>query len=74
MDWRELALCTQVDTEIFFPSKGDPSASAKAICRACDVREECLEEALAAVMNPHGIWGGVSERERRYMRKERAAG
>lgn len=73
MDWRKLALCAQVDTELFFPVTGDTQVSAKAVCRGCDVREECLEEALSAATHPSGIWGGRSESERKRIRKERAA-
>jgi len=76
-DWRDLALCAEADPEAWFPEKGGATKAAKNVCRWCDVREDCLDYALA---NPDltgfGIWGGKSERERRVLRitrKENAA-
>lgn len=70
-DWQERALCAQTDPEAFFPEKGGSTREAKRICAGCDVRAECLEYALAQDER-FGIWGGLSERERRRLR--RAAG
>lgn len=70
-DWQEKALCAQTDPEAFFPEKGGSTREAKRICGGCDVRAECLEYALAQDER-FGIWGGLSERERRRLR--RAAG
>ena len=56
----------------FFPEKGGSTRQAKAVCLMCPVREVCLEYALDNEER-HGIWGGVSERERRRMVKERGA-
>jgi WhiB family redox-sensing transcriptional regulator len=67
--WYEQALCPQVDNDIFFPEAGGSPGAAKAICMRCQVREECLEYALANRI-PHGIWGACSERERRGLLKE----
>lgn len=63
-DWRDLALCAEVDPELFHPKKGQPAKPAKAICARCLVRAECLEFALE---DPYlmGVWGGKSARERR---------
>ena len=69
--WQQLALCAQTDPEAFFPEKGGSTREAKAVCQSCSVREECLEYALAHDER-FGIWGGLSERERRRLR--RAAG
>jgi len=69
--WQEEALCAQTDPEAFFPEKGGSTREAKRICTGCDVRVECLEYALAKDER-FGIWGGLSERERR--RLKRAAG
>jgi WhiB family redox-sensing transcriptional regulator len=69
--WQEEALCAQTDPEAFFPEKGGSTREAKRICTGCDVRVECLEYALANDER-FGIWGGLSERERR--RLKRAAG
>jgi len=62
------ALCAQTDPEAFFPEKGGSTRQAKIICRRCEVRQECLAYALAAG-EQYGVWGGLSDRERR-----RAAG
>jgi WhiB family transcriptional regulator, redox-sensing transcriptional regulator len=66
--WQERALCAQTDPEAFFPEKGGSTREAKKVCLTCDVRTECLESAL---MNDErfGIWGGLSERERRRLKR-----
>jgi WhiB family redox-sensing transcriptional regulator len=71
VSWQERALCAQTDPEAFFPEKGGSTREAKKICTGCEVRSECLEYAL---LNDErfGIWGGLSERERR--RRRRASG
>ncbi|MEJ5919216.1 MULTISPECIES: WhiB family transcriptional regulator [unclassified Corynebacterium] len=68
-DWQEQALCAQTDPEAFFPEKGGSTREAKRICRACGVRDECLEFALENDER-FGIWGGLSERERRRLKKQ----
>lgn len=68
--WQERALCAQTDPEAFFPEKGGSTREAKRVCLTCDVRGECLEYALAHDER-FGIWGGLSERERRKL-KQRA--
>jgi WhiB family redox-sensing transcriptional regulator len=67
-DWRDSALCAQTDPDEFFPEKGGSTRDAKKVCRSCDVRTECLEYALETDQK-HGIWGGLSERERRRLRR-----
>ena len=67
-DWQERALCAQTDPEAFFPEKGGSTREAKRICAGCEVRAECLEYALANDER-FGIWGGLSERERRRLRR-----
>jgi WhiB family redox-sensing transcriptional regulator len=62
--WRDDAICAQTDPEAFFPEKGGSTREAKQICRSCDVRPECLDYALAH-NERFGIWGGMSERDRR---------
>ena len=66
--WQQHALCAQTDPEAFFPDKGGSTREAKAVCQACQVREDCLEYALANDER-FGIWGGMSERERRRLRR-----
>ncbi|WP_156756712.1 WhiB family transcriptional regulator [Actinokineospora pegani] len=67
-EWQERALCAQTDPEAFFPEKGGSTREAKRICLGCEVRSECLEYALAHDER-FGIWGGLSERERRKLKK-----
>lgn len=66
--WQQHALCAQTDPEAFFPEKGGSTREAKTVCQSCSVREECLEYALANDER-FGIWGGLSERERRRLRR-----
>jgi WhiB family redox-sensing transcriptional regulator len=69
--WQERALCAETDPEAFFPEKGGSTREAKKICTGCEVRAECLEYALANDER-FGIWGGLSERERRRLRRRTA--
>ena len=66
--WQTDALCAQTDPEAFFPEKGGSTRDAKRICTSCDVRGECLEYALSNDER-FGIWGGLSERERRKLKR-----
>jgi len=66
--WQERALCAQTDPEAFFPEKGGSTREAKRICTTCEVRAECLEYALEHDER-FGIWGGLSERERRRIKR-----
>ena len=69
--WQERANCLGVDPDLFFPERGASTREAKSVCRGCEVRLECLEYALGHG-EKFGIWGGLSERERRRVRRERA--
>ena len=69
--WRDLALCREVDPELWFPSKGGTTAPAKAVCRRCPVQTECLEYALEHDER-YGIYGGLSERQRRRLKQAAA--
>ncbi|MCF6793940.1 WhiB family transcriptional regulator [Corynebacterium pseudokroppenstedtii] len=68
-EWQEQALCAETDPEAFFPEKGGSTREAKRICKACAVRDECLEYALEHDER-FGIWGGLSERERRRLKRQ----
>lgn len=75
--WRADALCRDTDPELFFPVGTTGMAllaidKAKQVCDECLVRVECLDFALATNQDS-GIWGGLSEEERRVIRRERAA-
>jgi WhiB family transcriptional regulator, redox-sensing transcriptional regulator len=75
-DWWSLAACQSADPDLFFPISGSGPAlgqvrQAKAVCADCPVRTDCLSYALAA--DPlHGVWGGMSEEERRRLRQREA--
>jgi len=69
--WQDYANCLGVDPDLFFPERGASTREAKEVCRGCVVREDCLEYALANG-EKFGIWGGMSERERRRIRRQRA--
>ena len=71
LSWQERALCAQTDPEAFFPEKGGSTREAKRVCLSCDVRAECLEYALEHDER-FGIWGGLSERERRRLKRRSA--
>jgi WhiB family transcriptional regulator, redox-sensing transcriptional regulator len=69
--WQEQANCLGVDPDLFFPERGASTKEAKAVCGGCEVKTECLEYALRHG-EKFGIWGGMSERERRRIRRQRA--
>ena len=67
-DWRSQSACLTADPELFFPLSSvgpslDQLAAAKKVCGRCPVRQQCLDFALAT-RQPHGVWGGMSEKER----------
>jgi WhiB family transcriptional regulator, redox-sensing transcriptional regulator len=65
--WREEAACRGADLALFFPGRGESAQPARQICARCPVRQECLEFALRHG-EVHGIWGGLTERDRRALR------
>lgn len=72
-DWRAGALCSESDPEIFFAPGALEHKVAKRICRLCPVQRECLIYAMDAPVD-HGIWGGLTERERRGFRRKAGSG
>lgn len=72
-DWRDQALCAQTDPESFFPEKGGSTREAKKTCTRCPVVEECLQAALDNDER-FGIWGGLSERQRRSLKTSGSEG
>jgi WhiB family redox-sensing transcriptional regulator len=75
MEWLHRARCRDEDPEVFFPiGNTGPAAQqidvAKAICVGCEVRQDCLEWAMATGQDA-GVWGGLSEDERRALRRAR---
>jgi WhiB family redox-sensing transcriptional regulator len=69
--WQDYANCLGVDPDLFFPERGASTREAKEVCRGCIVRAQCLEYALVN-SEKFGIWGGMSERERRRIRRQRS--
>ena len=70
--WRNLGHCRGSDPDVFYPPSEDDAEAeaAKSICCACPVRQRCLEFALAT-REKHGVWGGLTERERRRVLRQR---
>lgn len=71
LEWQDDALCTQVDPELFFPTKGASTKIAKRLCGRCEVTEQCLIYALQQPGIQHGVWGGMSPLELREERRRR---
>jgi len=65
--WRELAACRGADLNLFFPARGGSAEPARQVCAACPVRQPCLDYAVSNAITD-GIWGGLTERERRALR------
>lgn len=75
-DWRHRARCKEEDPELFFPTgTSGPAllqiAEAKTVCRQCPVVTECLTWALESGQDA-GVWGGMSEDERRAIKRRGA--
>jgi WhiB family redox-sensing transcriptional regulator len=70
--WHAEAACRQPPPGVtWFPEPGQDVRAAKAVCAACPVQTECRAWALAQTSDLKGVWGGISERERRQMRSRR---
>lgn len=67
-DWHTEAACRGLNPDLFYGETSDHATDAKAVCATCPVRQECLDYALSNG-EYYGIWGGMSERERRSMRR-----
>jgi WhiB family transcriptional regulator, redox-sensing transcriptional regulator len=68
--WRDQAACRGADLGLFFPERGESAEPARQICARCPAREPCLDYAVSNRI-VHGIWGGLSERERRALQTRR---
>ncbi|MET9804664.1 WhiB family transcriptional regulator [Streptomyces sp. NPDC006368] len=76
MDWRHRAACRDEDPDLFFPIGSTGMAllqveEARSVCRRCPVMERCGTWALENNQE-HGVWGGLSEEERRQLKRRRA--
>jgi WhiB family redox-sensing transcriptional regulator len=70
-EWQEDGNCRRyVGVVEFFPTRGESAHDAKAVCAACPVQEQCLDFAMRLRIT-HGVWGGLTERERRLLRRRR---
>ncbi len=69
-DWRAYASCAKFDPDLFFAPGALEHREAKRVCRDCPVRLECLNYAMSTPVD-HGIWGGMTERERRRQRRQK---
>jgi len=68
--WMDRAACAEVGGDTWFPEKGEPTDAAKQVCKRCPVKAECLDFALETG-DRHGVWGGLSERQRRDIQRAR---
>lgn len=71
-EWQRWGACQYTDPEAFFPNKGESPEPAQRVCVRCEVRPECLEWALETDQM-HGVWGGLTARQRRRILRKRAA-
>jgi WhiB family redox-sensing transcriptional regulator len=76
MDWRNRAACLDEEPELFFPIGNTGPAllqieEAKAVCRRCEIVETCLDWAIESGQDA-GVWGGLSEDERRALKRRNA--
>lgn len=77
--WRGNAACQRDNATVFFPpphfelkpEKDAREGAARSLCQACPVQQHCLDHSLT-VQEPHGIWGGLNELERRRLIRKRA--
>ncbi len=65
-NWRTRAKCLGMDPALFYPEFGDQADEPKKVCIGCPVQEECLGAALPSDL---GVWGGLSERQRRRLKR-----
>ena len=72
MSWFDQAACQNMAPDIFFPEIGQSADQARTICAACEVRVECLGYALDQRIG-QGVWGGLTDQERKRLRRRKAA-
>lgn len=72
LPWYKDARCAQIGGDFWYPEKGESNKDAKTICLTCPAQGPCLQEALRTD-DQFGVWGGLSEFERRGMKPGRAA-
>lgn len=72
-EWQQKAACIDTPSVNFFPGQGGSTKEAKAVCADCEARDICLEDALSRG-DKFGIWGGLSERQRRVVRRVQKSG
>ncbi len=70
-EWWPRAGCRGMDPNLFFADDDESITAAKAVCRTCPVSDECLEYAMRGRID-HGVWGGMTDAERRRLRRSRA--
>ena len=67
-EWMAAAACRESDPALFYPETGHSSRDGRAVCARCPVRAACLAYAIEH-REYHGVWGGLSERQRRHLRE-----
>lgn len=71
--WRSRGACNGLDPDLFFPSVNENAPTAKRVCADCPVIRQCGEWAIAH-NEQSGVWGGMSEKERKRIRRQRKEG
>ena len=71
--WMDRAACAQVGGDMWYPEQGESVEPAKQVCARCPVKAECLDFALETG-DRWGVWGALSDRQRRAVRRSRAGG
>lgn len=73
-EWMDEAACRNAPHDWWFPNRGEDGWKAKKVCwQQCSVRQQCLDYAITTPQQKYGIWGGLTESQRRRVRRERAA-
>jgi WhiB family redox-sensing transcriptional regulator len=67
-DWMADAQCKGMEVDLFFPERGRDVSKARAVCAECPVQAQCRDYAIDQGIH-HGIWGAMSERQRRSVRR-----
>jgi WhiB family redox-sensing transcriptional regulator len=69
-NWRQYARCLGADPELFYPASDEGAEAAKSMCAVCPVHEPCLDHAIVG-RERQGVWGGLTEQERRRLIRQR---
>lgn len=69
-NWRDGALCSQTDPEMYFVPSRASTAPAKKQCGSCDVRIDCLDDALTSNLDQEGVVAGFTQKQLQHLRRQ----